>query len=182
MKKILAQTLVLCLLLCGCGGNKPAETQAPATDPAAEVQPTAAPTEAAPETEATTEPAPEVYTHPLTGEILEAPLENRIIAVTICNLEDAIPHRGVTDADMYFESKGGWGLTMSKTNDVLGYGEKYYETGDGLKVYDEGVKYLKFKETIKDLLNMVGETPVVNDVYYVYDISKYYKHKLINKV
>lgn len=103
MKKILALTLALCLLLCGCGGNKPAETQAPATDPAAEVQPTAAPTEAAPETEAATEPAPEVYTHPLTGEILEAPLENRIIAVTICNLEDAIPHRGVTDADMYFE-------------------------------------------------------------------------------
>ena len=75
------------------------------------------------------------------------------------------------DADIYYESKGGWGLTMSKTNEVLGYGEKYYETGEGLKIYDESVKYLKFKDNIEDLLNMIGEIPIVNDVYYVYDIS-----------
>ncbi len=103
MKKILALTLALCLLLCGCGGDKPAETQAPDTTPAGETQAIQTPETQAPETEAPTEPAAEVYTHPLTGEILDAPLENRIIAVTICNLEDAIPHRGVTQADMYFE-------------------------------------------------------------------------------
>lgn len=75
------------------------------------------------------------------------------------------------DADTYFESKGGWGLTLSKTNDILDYGEKAYETGDGLKIYDESIKYLKFKETLSDLINGVGELPEVNEVYYVYDIS-----------
>jgi hypothetical protein len=75
------------------------------------------------------------------------------------------------DSEMYFESMGGWGLTHSKTNEILEYGEHEYVTGDGLKIYDEGVKYLKFKDTIEDLLDMVGEYPVVNDIYYVYDIT-----------
>ena len=76
------------------------------------------------------------------------------------------------DSQMYFESKGGWGLTMSKTNDVLGYGEKYYETNDSFKVYDESIKYLNFKDKISDLTRMMGEYPIVNSVYYVYDISE----------
>lgn len=103
MKKLIALILALCLcMLCGCGGNS-AETQAPTADtqvPATETPSTEAP---AVETEAPTEPEEEVYTHPLTGEVLAEPLTNRIIAVTICNLEEAIPHRGVTQADMYFE-------------------------------------------------------------------------------
>lgn len=76
------------------------------------------------------------------------------------------------DSQMYFESKGGWGLTMGKTNDILGYGEKYYETNDTLKVYDESIKYLNFKDKISDLTRMMGEYPIVNSVYYVYDISE----------
>ena len=75
------------------------------------------------------------------------------------------------DSDIYFESKGGWGLTQTKTTTVPEYGDVYIETSDELKIYDEGVKYLKFRENIEDLLNCVGEYPKVNDVYYVYDIS-----------
>lgn len=75
------------------------------------------------------------------------------------------------DADIYFESKGGWGLTHSKTNTILDYGDVYYETNNDFKVYDESVKYLKFKENVADLLNGVGESPKLNEVYYVYDIS-----------
>lgn len=103
MKKLIALMLALTLcLLCGCGGNSPeteAPSEAPSTGALTETSPEA-PTEEA--TEAPTE-APVVHTNPLTGEVLDAPLENRIIAVTICNLAEAIPHRGVTQADMYFE-------------------------------------------------------------------------------
>ena len=106
MKKMIALMLALTLcLLCGCGGK--AETPndtASATEATADKAPESqAPETQAPETtEAPTEP-PVVHTNPLTGEVLDAPFENRLIAVTICNLEDAIPHRGVTKADMYFE-------------------------------------------------------------------------------
>ena len=106
MKKLTALILALTLcLLCGCGGKteEPKATQAPTEAPTQATTETNAPeTEATESTEAPTE-APVVYTNPLTGEVLDAPFENRLIAVTICNLEDAIPHRGVTQADMYFE-------------------------------------------------------------------------------
>lgn len=99
MKRLFSLTLVLCLLLAGCGGGQtetePATTTAaPATEPVT--------TTAAPATEAATEP-PVVYTNPLTGEPMDAPLENRIFGITINNSKDAIPHYGVNDADLYFE-------------------------------------------------------------------------------
>lgn len=75
------------------------------------------------------------------------------------------------DSQTYFESKGGWGLTMSKTNNVLDYGEKYYETNESLKIYDETIKYLNFTDNIYDLNRMVGKSPKTNTIYYVYDIS-----------
>lgn len=104
MKKLIALILALCLcMLCGCGGNA-SETEAPTTEaPASEAVPnTEAPATEEP-TEAPTEETEVVYTNPLTGEVLDAPLENRIFAVTINNLEDALPHRGVYQADMYLE-------------------------------------------------------------------------------
>ena len=93
MKRILALTLALILLLCGCGA-KP-EPTVPTTEATTEAttEPTTVPT---------TEPAP-VYTNPLTGEVIDAPIDTRIFAVSINNLEKAIPHYGIPEADIFME-------------------------------------------------------------------------------
>ena len=99
MKKTIAIVLVLAGLLTGCGSAKATQTAAAAT-----VQteaPTTAPT-TEPTTEPITEPAP-VYTNPLTGEIQDAPTETRVFAVTINNLQDAMPHHGTMNADVFLE-------------------------------------------------------------------------------
>ena len=112
MKKTIALVLALCLLLCGCGGKDADPTVTPDTTAAtAEQQQTPvtdAPETEAPETEppvtteATTE-APVVYRNPLNGEIVDEPFTNRIFAVSINNLEDALPHKGVYQADVFME-------------------------------------------------------------------------------
>lgn len=64
-------------------------------------------TTTAPTTEETTEPTtepPPVYTHPLTGEILDEPYSGRIFISTISNVPDAVPHVGAVKADIVFES------------------------------------------------------------------------------
>ena len=103
MKKMLALTLALALLLCGCGSSKAPETQ-PSTAPAATQAPA---TEAAtePTTEPTTAPTePEVYRNPLNGEILDAPFTGRIFANTVSNMQDNLPHVGVIHADVLVET------------------------------------------------------------------------------
>lgn len=110
MKKVVSMLIVLSLLLCGCGAEPaPETTAAPTTEaPTTEVPTTAAPTTEAP-TEAPTEPPteaptePPVPTNPLTGEVLEAPLETRIFAVSINNVPGAMPVYGVSRADLFFE-------------------------------------------------------------------------------
>ena len=103
MKRVIALTLTLALLLCGCGARS-----APAATPAAVPETTAAPT-AEPTTEPTAEPTtvpttePEVYVNPLNGEVLDAPFTGRIFANTVSNLADNIPHVGVVKADMLIE-------------------------------------------------------------------------------
>lgn len=103
MKKIIALILALALLLCGCGSK---QEQTPATSAPAATETV----EAAPATEETTEPTtvpttePEVYFDPLNGEILDAPFDGRIYASTISNIPDALPHVGVTKADILIES------------------------------------------------------------------------------
>ena len=109
MKKYLSLLLVLGLLLTGCAANQAPETTVPATQaPVTEAPTTVPPTTEAPTevpteapTEAPTEPL--VYTNPLTGEILEAPLESRPFAVTINNVSAAMPMFGVGQADLFFE-------------------------------------------------------------------------------
>lgn len=98
MKKYLALLLVFALLLGGCGKNQEPETE-PTTEPSTEVttEPTTEPTEPP------TEPAP-VYRHPLTGEELEEPLTTRIFGVSIGNTVQAMPHYGVSKADILFET------------------------------------------------------------------------------
>lgn len=108
MKRILALTLALAGLLCGCGSKAepPRAPEAPVIEaPAPEA---AAPLEETMETlPAETEPAPteapQVYFNPLNGEILDAPFTGRIFANTISNIPDAIPHVGVTQADILME-------------------------------------------------------------------------------
>ena len=96
MKKYIALFLVLALLLSGCGKAEP-ETE-PTTEATTEV--TTEPTEP---TEPPTEPKP-VFYHPLTGVELEAPLTTRIFGVSIGNTVQAMPHYGVSKADILFET------------------------------------------------------------------------------
>ena len=99
MKKILALTLALTLLLCGCGGANAAAPETTAAAPT--VEQTQAPT-----TEPTTVPTtePEVYRNPLNGEVLDAPFTDRIFANTVSNMQDNLPHVGVTQADILIET------------------------------------------------------------------------------
>lgn len=93
MKKLIALTLLFALLLTGCG-NGTAETTAPTeATTEATTEPTTAPTE-----------PPKVYRNPLNGEILDGPFTDRIVAVSITNTEDAIPHVGAIHADLFFEA------------------------------------------------------------------------------
>ena len=93
MKKLILWTLLLTLLLCGCGAQKPEQTTAPETTVATE-----------PETEPTTVPTePPVYRNPLNGEILDEPYTGRIFAHTITNTQDALPHVNAVKADILLE-------------------------------------------------------------------------------
>ena len=115
MKKWIALLLAMsiCILCAACGGEKaPETTNAPAVNTPA----TEAPATDAPATEDTTEaPAVEnteeapadnevLYTNPFTGEVLENPITTRPVVVSISNIPDALPHRGVYGADILFES------------------------------------------------------------------------------
>ena len=66
----------------------------------------------APAAEATAEPTTEPTTVPTSqrssaipdGEILDAPFNGRIFANTVSNMEENIPHVGVTQADILIET------------------------------------------------------------------------------
>lgn len=112
MKRILPVILALCLLLAGCG-CQPTETQPPETTAAPTTEPTTEPTTqpateptTAPTTEPETEPVTEpvtIYRNPLNGEVLEEAYVGRVFAVTINNVKAALPHHGLTQADVFFE-------------------------------------------------------------------------------
>ena len=104
MKRLFAMALCLCLLLlCGCQ-SEPLPT-VPPTRPTAEA--TDAPTAA---TTQPTEPAV-IYRNPLNGTLLEEPYTGRIVAVVINNLKDALPHHGVSGADIFYEAETEGGIT-----------------------------------------------------------------------
>lgn len=96
MKRVFCLLLAV-LLLTGCGARQPEQTAAETaavTEPAAEptTEPTTAPTE------------PPVYRNPLNGEILEEPYTGRVVAHTITNTQDALPHVNAVKADILVEA------------------------------------------------------------------------------
>lgn len=124
MKRILALMLCICLILCGCAGQSE-ETQPSTTMPdtqattQATTEPTQTPT-TQPETEPVTEPATEptepelLYQHPITGEMLAEPMENRPMAVVINNISSAQPLHGIGEADVIFEIMAEGGGTITR--------------------------------------------------------------------
>lgn len=98
MKRIFALLLVLamCLTMGACQ-KKPAETE-----------PTDASTEATQESTEATQESTEaekqvLFRHPLTGAPLEAPWSGQVTAVVINNLKKAMPQRGISQADIFYE-------------------------------------------------------------------------------
>ena len=99
MKRKVALLFALCLMLCACGKKKPDPTQASTTE--STTQETTQET-----TEATTVPEtepPVLYRHPLTGAPLEAPWNGQAVAVMINNLKKAMPQKGISQADIFYE-------------------------------------------------------------------------------
>lgn len=91
MKRLLALLMMLCmLLLCACGGKE--DTTEDPVDPEMNQQQETDPT-----------PPPVVYRNPLNGEVIDAPYEGRIFAVTIDNIDPALPHHGISQADIFVE-------------------------------------------------------------------------------
>lgn len=97
MKRLFAFSLVICLLLCGCG-NKDADSTTGAAENTTAPQETTVPEE----TTVVTEP-PVLYRHPLTGEPLDEPFTSRPVAVSIGNTTAALPQHGISEADVFFE-------------------------------------------------------------------------------
>lgn len=85
MKKILPVILAFCLLLCSCAGGTEETTSAENT------------------TAQSGDAQPVIYRNPLNGEIIDAPYSGRVFSVSINNVSPALPHRGVGDADVFFE-------------------------------------------------------------------------------
>ena len=101
MKRRIALLLVLCLMLCACG-KKEATPTTPSTN-APTTPSTNAPTTQP--TEPTTEPTepPVLFRHPLNGSALDAPWKGQAVAVVINNLKKAMPQKGISQADIFYE-------------------------------------------------------------------------------
>ena len=114
MKKGLLFTgiIIAGLILSGCGGSEPAETESEAV-----VETVAAVTETETETEDETDVVygdlPEGMMHSyLNGEIItEEAGELRPFAIMINNIQDAIPQSGISEADVVYEALVEGGIT-----------------------------------------------------------------------
>ena len=116
MKRLIIWSLVLSLLLCGCGGKKsyvpddvvntaPGAAEEPlgGTPGRIDVEETVAETLEETTESATVPTEPEIFRNPLNGEILEAPFTGRVFANTVSNLQDNLPHVGINHADVVME-------------------------------------------------------------------------------
>ncbi len=106
MKRIFALILALSLLvLCGCGSTTAESTPTgESSDPITQAtEPSTEPsTEATEPTTEATEP-PVQHRHPLTGQLLDAPITTRFLTAAIGNTKEAMPTRGLGQADIVFE-------------------------------------------------------------------------------
>ncbi len=83
MKKLFPIILVLVLMFSACSGNNTEETTVGE--------------------EITSSADGTYYRNPLNGEKMNEAYTGRVFAVTINNVSPALPHKGVKDADIYFE-------------------------------------------------------------------------------
>ena len=101
MKRIAVLLLAICLLmsllLCGCK-KKPQNTE-----PTDESTTQTTTQESTQETTVETKPKEVLYRHPLTGAPLEAPWSGQVVAVMINNLKKAMPQKGISGADIFYE-------------------------------------------------------------------------------
>lgn len=122
MKRLFVWMLAMCLLLSACGGAGETTEATEEMTTEATVQYTEAATEAVPETtefptEVATEPTePPVEelpdtVNPLTGETLEQASNARPMAIMINNSSSALPHHGISAADLLFETLVEGGMT-----------------------------------------------------------------------
>lgn len=181
MKKLVSLLLILSLILCGCGASAPAETTAPPTTQAPVTVP---PTTVPPATEAATEPPteaptePPAPTNPLTGEILEAPMESRAFAVSINNVQGAMPLHGVSKADLFFEMfindycTRGLAIfsDLSRVDHVGSVRSLRYNFTDLCQIYDAVVVHAGASDQVLEDLRNRG----VNNVNVGSDASDYY--------
>jgi len=130
MKRLYVWMLVLCLLLSACGGGEEETTETTVPTEA-----TVQYTEAVPETtqfptEVPTEPTePPVQEdpdtiNPLTGETLDQADNTRPFAIMMNNHAQALPHHGVSHADVVYETlvEGGMTRFMALFTDPAGAG------------------------------------------------------------
>lgn len=105
MKKLLALLLAVCALLCACtpagGDTTPGTTEAT----------TEATTETTTETTTVAIDPPVLYRNPLNGEPMEQAYAGRPVAVVVNNLKQALPQRGITKADFFYEIETEGGIT-----------------------------------------------------------------------
>ena len=164
MKRSLSIVLLLCMLLCACAAPQPSAPETapttvtdPSTEPSTEpvTEPSSEPTQPA------TEVPDPVYTNPLTGEGMESPCVNRPFAVMLNNIKAAMPHHGVSQADILYEILVEGGITrcmalFTDIEDVKAIGavrsaRKYYidiaNSYDAIYVHgggsDEAYAYMK---------------------------------------
>ena len=104
MKKLIALLLAMsiCVLCAACGGDEAPETTGAASADTTAPAAVSSGSEETPTQEATE--APVLYTNPFTGEAMEEPLTTRPVVISVSNIIEALPHRGISGADIVFES------------------------------------------------------------------------------
>jgi len=154
MKKLLAFLLALCMLaLCACGSKDTAKDETD-DNQQQDVDPT---------------PPPVQHRNPLKGEVIDAPYEGRVFAVTIDNVNGAIPHHGISEADifaeMYVNHYSTRGLAMysdiSKVSSVGPIRSTRYNFTDLALAYNMIVVHASGSQVVRDDMNAEG----VNNIF-----------------